>query len=108
MFYYTPQDNNTSKMSITWTQTCLGMERCKNDRAKGRLGDKIEEVLLVLAAFKTLGQFDVFRIELLMSLPQQKPNVSDALNGLGFKARFRAGVRVLGQGFGFRVQVLWA
>jgi hypothetical protein len=36
------------------------------------------------------------------------PNVSDALNGLGFKARFRAGVRVLGQGFGFRVQVLWA
>jgi hypothetical protein len=48
------------------------MARCKNDRAKGRLGDKIEEVLLVLAAFKTLGQFDVFRIELLMSLPQQK------------------------------------
>ncbi len=88
------------------------MERCKNDRAKGRLGDKIEEVLLGLAAFKTLGQFDVFRIELLMSLPQQKlkalAHVSDALNGLGFQARFRAGVRVLGQGFGFRVQVLWA
>ncbi len=72
MFYYTPQDDNTSKMSITWTQRCLGMERCKTDRAKGRLGDKIEEVLLVLAAFKTLDQFDVFRIELLMSLPQQK------------------------------------
>ncbi len=59
-------------MSITWTQTCLDMERCKNETAKGRLGDKFEEVLLVLAAFKTLGQFDVFRIELLMSLPQQK------------------------------------
>jgi len=40
MFYYTPQDDNTSKMSITWTQRCLGMERCKNDRAKGRLGTK--------------------------------------------------------------------
>jgi hypothetical protein len=36
------------------------MERPKNDRAKGRLGEKIEEVLLVLAAFKTLDQFDVF------------------------------------------------
>jgi hypothetical protein len=45
------------------------MERQRNDRAKGRLGEKIEEVLLVLAAFKTFGQFDVFPQNATMLLP---------------------------------------
>jgi hypothetical protein len=32
----------------------------KNDGPKGRLGENIATVFLVLAAFKTLGQFNVF------------------------------------------------
>jgi hypothetical protein len=36
------------------------MERLKNDKAKARPGENIAAVLLVLAEFKTLGQFNVF------------------------------------------------
>jgi hypothetical protein len=36
------------------------MERRKNDWTNGRQGEIIAAVLLVLAAFKTLGQFNVF------------------------------------------------
>jgi hypothetical protein len=41
------------------------MARRKNDGAKGRRGEKNTAVLLVLAAFKTLGQFNVFLIYIL-------------------------------------------
>ncbi len=45
-----------SKMSITWTQNMSRHGKAKNEGTKGRWGEKIAVILLVLAAFKILGQ----------------------------------------------------
>ncbi len=47
--------------SAGYHKTCLDITRQKIEGAKGRLREKIAALLLVLTAFKALGQFNVFR-----------------------------------------------
>ncbi len=57
----TPWACNKYKMSITWIKNMSSMTKWKNHEAKGKWAEKLAAILLVLATFKTLGQFNIFQ-----------------------------------------------